>query len=186
MAAGLSSHLRAYYKLKEQVLRHYSPAMRCEICGIGDVRCLSLDHIDGGGLAHRRRMGGSTYRVYASVRNDGFPAGFRVLCMNCQFVERVKLRSGSQYSRWSLNLRLKALQAYSPRLCCDFCGHSREPSLTIDHVDGGGKRHRASISKGRVRGRDIYQWLKTESYPLGFRVLCMNCQVVRYKTKDNM
>lgn len=43
---------------------------------------LAIDHIDGGGTAHRRQVGhGDAF--YKWLRAAGLPAGFRVLCHNC-------------------------------------------------------------------------------------------------------
>jgi hypothetical protein len=54
---------------------------------------------------------------------------------------------------------------------CDCCGETIVEFLTIDHINGGGGKHRKTI-KG---GPHIGVWLKQNDYPLGFRVLCMNC-----------
>ncbi len=48
--------------------------------------------------------------------------------------------------------------------------------LTIDHINGGGNKHRREIGKRNCGGYKIYQWLKRNSYPEGFQVLCFNCQ----------
>ena len=45
--------------------------------------------------------------------------------------------------------------------------------LTIDHINGGGNMHRASIKK---IGWIFYDWLIKNNYPDGYQVLCMNCQ----------
>jgi hypothetical protein len=52
---------------------------------------------------------------------------------------------------------------------CQCCGESGDAFLTIDHIHGGGRKHRKEI---RV---DFYAWLMRNNYPDGFRVLCMNC-----------
>lgn len=53
---------------------------------------------------------------------------------------------------------------------CECCGESNLEFLCIDHVNGGGNKHRDEIGKG-----NLYQWLKKMGYPEGFRVLCHNC-----------
>jgi hypothetical protein len=42
--------------------------------------------------------------------------------------------------------------------------------LTVDHIDGGGSRHRKQIGNGHT-----YRWLKKHNYPSGYQVLCFNC-----------
>jgi hypothetical protein len=52
---------------------------------------------------------------------------------------------------------------------CDCCGEKHIEFLSIDHLKGGGRKHRAEI------GMRIYRWLKKNNYPPGYRVLCHNC-----------
>jgi len=44
--------------LKTDVLRHYGNGeLACVNCGECRLPCLTIDHIDGGGLKHRRQIG---------------------------------------------------------------------------------------------------------------------------------
>lgn len=75
--------------------------------------------------------------------------------------------------RYTRRLKLEVLVAYSgspPRCAC--CGETMIEFLTIDHIEGGGTAQRKQL--GVV---SIYNWLKKNNYPLGYRVLCMNCNV---------
>ena len=57
---------------------------RCACCGETEMIFLSLDHINGGGNADRKQMGANGgHKFYRVLRDRGFPAGFQVLCMNC-------------------------------------------------------------------------------------------------------
>jgi len=55
---------------------------------------------------------------------------------------------------------------------CACCGEPNKEFLAIDHIDGGGNRHRKIIKGG---GRAFYQSLIRDKFPPGFRVLCHNC-----------
>jgi hypothetical protein len=80
---------RKYYTLaKVEVLRHYSnnPYPKCVRCGEVDIRCLTIDHINGGGNRERKETSGR--KVYTWLRNIGFPKGYQTLCMNCQLKKR--------------------------------------------------------------------------------------------------
>jgi len=72
-------------------------------------------------------------------------------------------------------IRLQVLTHYSngetPSCAC--CGETYIEFLAIDHVDGGGTKHRKEIKVNG--GTGFYQWLKQNNYPEGFRVLCHNC-----------
>jgi len=59
---------------------------------------------------------------------------------------------------------------------CATCGEGRIACLTIDHINGGGRRHRQSVGEGTP----FYNWLRDNNYPDGYQVLCMNCQWVKY------
>ncbi len=60
---------------------------------------------------------------------------------------------------------------------CSCCGEQEITFLTIDHVNGGGGRHRKEL-----RAQNFYKWLAKSGYSSGFRVLCMNCNwATRYK-----
>lgn len=52
---------------------------------------------------------------------------------------------------------------------CACCGERHEEFLGIDHIYGGGRQH-----KLRVQNK-LYDWLITNNYPEGFRILCHNC-----------
>jgi len=75
---------------KTHVLEQYGGA-RCNSCGEADLRCLSLDHVNDDGAAHRRKLGISAgLQFYAWLRKNGYPNDppLQVLCMNCQFKKR--------------------------------------------------------------------------------------------------
>jgi hypothetical protein len=54
---------------------------------------LTIDHVDGGGRAHRRKLAGNSKStvgsnvVYRWLQLNNYPAGFRVLCRNCNYAE---------------------------------------------------------------------------------------------------
>lgn len=69
--------------------------------------------------------------------------------------------------------RISALLAYGWSCAC--CGEDRYEFLVIDHVNGGGNKHRNEIGGGHL----IYYWLADNDYPQGFQVLCQNCNSAR-------
>ena len=70
--------------------------------------------------------------------------------------------------------KLAACNAYGgPRCSCPGCYEERIEFLCIDHANGGGNAHRREIKS--VGGGSFYLWLKKRNYPLGYRVLCHNC-----------
>lgn len=81
---------REYTKrIKEEVIGHYSPTLTCAKCGFDDIRALSIDHIDGGGVQHRKEIKRSSGKdFYQWLKSSDYPNNFQVLCMNCQFIKR--------------------------------------------------------------------------------------------------
>lgn len=66
-----------------------------------------------------------------------------------------------------IDLKKEVFNHYGNKCLC--CGENKFEFLTIDHINGGGTKHRKEV------GADIYKWLKRNSYPDGYRVLCFNC-----------
>jgi hypothetical protein len=55
---------------------------------------------------------------------------------------------------------------------CACCGAVEQ--LEVDHIGGGGNRHREEIP-GSVSGAHLYRWLIRQGFPHGFQVLCRSC-----------
>ena len=76
-------HKEQALKLKIEVLSHYAGGLpKCACCDDLHIEFLGIDHIDGGGAKHRKKVGGSG-QVYRWLRKNGYPKGYRVLCNNC-------------------------------------------------------------------------------------------------------
>lgn len=71
------SHSR---KRRMTVIQHYGGV--CECCGENKIEFLALDHKNGDGNIHRRKVG-SGNKMYKWVIDNDFPDMFRVLCHNC-------------------------------------------------------------------------------------------------------
>jgi hypothetical protein len=84
-------------KLKKEVLSHYSgnPPFCVNPYKIHDdlftdIRCLTIDHVNGRGLAHKLREGISGGGMCAWLKRNNYPNGYQVLCMNCQRIKDVE------------------------------------------------------------------------------------------------
>lgn len=77
---------RAYRtSLRQQVQDAYGN--RCKCCGETTPEFLALNHVEGGGAAHRREMNNSVAQLYRSVIREGFPATYQLLCHNCNLAK---------------------------------------------------------------------------------------------------
>lgn len=69
-------------KAREIVLKAYGE--KCACCGENEEAFLSIDHVNGGGTAHRKEIRVSSGKTfYRWLINNNFPDGFQTLCMNC-------------------------------------------------------------------------------------------------------
>ena len=57
---------------------------------------------------------------------------------------------------------------------CDCCGENKLEFLAIDHINGGGTKHKKQLQE---KGSNLYRWLMESNFPEGFRVLCHNCNM---------
>lgn len=73
-----------YQTYRLEALRHYAggePACAC--CRETTVEFLTFDHMNGGGAKHRESLRGKAASFALWLKNNGYPSGYRVLCMNC-------------------------------------------------------------------------------------------------------
>ena len=72
--------------------------------------------------------------------------------------------------------RLHCLNHYSAGIMkCGCCGEGTEQFLTIDHIDG----KRAMGHGQNMNGNRLRRWLIKNGFPLGFQVLCYNCNCAK-------
>jgi len=93
------------------------------------------------------------------------PLPTRTLCQGCA------ARQVGSGRKTLAKLREQVIQAYGgPECVC--CGETERAFLCIDHVRGGGYKHRKEIGTG-----SLYRWLRKNGFPPGFQVLCFNCNM---------
>lgn len=123
---------------------------------------------------------------FASFKSHRSQRRFRSWCKPCEN-ERMKqwrklrpelvVKSSRMYHA---NLRLGALKHYSNgTMTCACCSESEVLFLCLDHINGGGNAHRRSLREPGS-GFHLYRWLKDQGYPLGFQVLCYNCNMAKH------
>lgn len=79
--------------------------------------------------------------------------------------ERVNLKSRLCRRR----LREEVFAAYGG--VCECCREDDLDFLEIDHLLGGGNKHRKELGSNAK----LYGWLRANKYPQEFRILCSNC-----------
>lgn len=89
----------------------------------------------------------------------------KIYWQRTQNIQRVK---GKEYRE---KRRLKVLSYYAKGdVKCACCGETQLEFLSIDHINGGGTKQKKELGT-----RSIYAILIKQNLPLGYRVLCHNC-----------
>ena len=71
-------------ELRLEVLVHYSQSPpSCSCCNEKHLEFLAIDHINGGGNQHLKKLGMRGSRFYSWLRRNHYPHEYRVLCHNC-------------------------------------------------------------------------------------------------------
>jgi len=90
----VSEHREAWNKKqREQAQRIRSEVLtflgnKCVRCGETDIRCLQVDHVNGGGVQELRRIRGATYfrKVFQELKRGS--KAYQCLCANCNWRKR--------------------------------------------------------------------------------------------------
>ena len=88
-AAGRIKEKKVAIKLKDEILAQYGKI--CSCCGESIIEFLTIEHTEGCGNIHRRKLfkynvGG--VHMYRWLKKNNFPKGYIVLCMNCNWAKR--------------------------------------------------------------------------------------------------
>lgn len=165
-------------KLKLEVLMAYG-GCRCSLCLESRPGALVIDHVGGGGNAHRRMVGSGNV-VYRWLKKNGFPAGFRVLCANCnhstisRFNASDHPRAKESRNRY-YRIRLRLIEKLGNK--CEICGVPNPEILSVHHRDGDGGHHR------ELRGLTtaVYADAVSGKYPIErLSCLCHSCHAVHH------
>ncbi len=70
------------------VLVYYSDnELCCNCCSENEYQFLTIDHINGNGSRERRSIKRYGSNFYRWLIDNGFPEGYQILCMNCNFAK---------------------------------------------------------------------------------------------------
>lgn len=156
---------------RSAVIFHYGN--QCIQCGEDDYTKLTIDHINGGGNAHRKEMSSNIidYLYNNLVDKDGY----QVLCYNCNCSKNVIYKD-----KYALRDKKKVIKHYGNE--CLLCHEDRIERLTIDHNNNDGAEQRKNLKC--YTGSRMYRWLIKNNFPnnLGLQVLCYNCNCSKRAT----
>lgn len=78
------TEIRKLYRA--EVLKAYGP--RCNCCGETEEAFLQVDHVNEDGSQHRKIV--NPQDLYRWLSRNDFPAGFQILCANCNHAKSVR------------------------------------------------------------------------------------------------
>ncbi len=111
-------------------------------------------------------------RYYAKHKDDPEKIKRRKEAIKRYLVRhREEIRKKGKVER--LKNRIIVIQEYGGQCAC--CKEKQIEFLCIDHINGGGSKHRRSIPGGH-----FYPWLIKNDFPSGFQVLCSNCNQAKH------
>ena len=87
-----------------------------------------------------------------------------------------KERERARMKTYRDSVKQRVYEAYGGALC-KCCGETNVKFLTVDHANNDGAKHRREI--GQRGGIGVYLWLVENDFPLGFQILCYNCNLGR-------
>lgn len=99
---------------------------------------------------------------------------------------RKRWREGGGVQRWTeKGGRKRYRQRWKERVLdalghqCNRCGFSDERALQVDHINGGGARHKRTLGGDQIA---LYRYVM--SHPYEFQILCANCQWIKRVDKQ--
>lgn len=148
-------------RLKGRWAYHYNKCIKCETTKIRHfAKGLCGRCYDG-----KRRMDGCFKEWYIKNKDKNREKSKKFRTENR---DRLTKRRREIYYQ----TRRKILDMYGG--VCQCCGEKEIKFLCIDHIGGGGKKHREQINK-----ENIYRWLYAREKLSGFQVLCHNCNLAK-------
>ena len=85
-----------------------------------------------------------------------------------------KQRKNERRRAYARKIRVFEHYGGSPPKCA-CCGETHLEFLSLDHINGGGNKHRKEVGFGS----QLYSWLIKNKFPSGFQVLCFNCNCAK-------
>lgn len=175
MYKGSEAH-RAYQRAYSKAY-YWNPENleRCRTNGRAYMKTYGAEHRE-----ERREYSKAYYATAAGKENNlahkkksRAKHGTKIKAWNVEYMRRRRAEKGSlvreQSNRSSVKLRNEMLAAYGNACAC--CGETAPAFLTIDHIHGGGTKHRASLPS-----KNVYAEIRREGFPKDkYRLLCMNC-----------
>jgi hypothetical protein len=173
---------------KINAFKYYSNnnVIKCCKCDCDDIRTLQIDHIENNGATHRKDIGNGN--IYKWLKKNNYPSGYQILCANCNWkkhLNNIKIDKPTNIQKYrqeySKKLKKTVFSHYDKLMCCNRCKTTDIDILTLDHIEGSGKKHMRQIGIKGGGGFAFYSYLRKHKYPqhIKLQILCFNCQFIK-------
>lgn len=165
---------------KTEAMDHYG-GQQCSICPENRIGTLTIDHINGNGAEHRRMSGCSSgKKFYCWLKRNNYPTGFRILCANCNWREKIRVvRLRQQQTKYAIrqrrmkrNIKIKVMSRLGGS--CIICSINDMDVLTVHHTNNNGAEHRRAICDGVSGLAFYYKIIKLDQFD-GLECRCFSC-----------
>jgi len=110
-------------------------------------------------------------KAYGAKRRKLYPDLNKKYCQD--FRDKHPTEAAEQSRKYRVKCKFETIKHYSNgTMQCACCGEKNYEFLGIDHINGGGAKMRRELGHG-----NISRWLRSHNFPLGYRVLCHNCNM---------
>ena len=104
---------------------------------------------------------------------------YRILCANCNWLERPESNSPFHSYSYNRRIRMKAIDKLGGK--CVVCGITNMTILTIDHINNDGAIERIKLDECQIRNKIINSDLKEINK--SYQCLCHTCQLVKERKR---
>jgi hypothetical protein len=156
---------------------------KCSCCMQSIITFLQVDHVSGGGRIHALMLGGSK-SLYKLIKENGYSLDYQILCANCNLG---KYRNYGQCPHVGLVIpdnisvhhklyrdKLRTDVYHKLGSTCICCGETNDLFLTVDHINGGGTRHRKQVGNNE---KILIAVRNMDNPSIDYQLLCMNCNI---------
>ena len=93
---------------------------------------------------------------------------------------KIELKKNFDSLKWQVLIHYSPKGSTEPKCSCPNCPEILPFFMSLDHINGGGSKHRKITGTGRT----YYKWFVNNNYPEGYRTLCHNCNHAREYMPD--
>lgn len=102
--------------------------------------------------------------------------------LSVEYISGKRKQKKEYHQAYTKKMKLEIFGAYCGKTIeCACCGEKELDFLSVDHINGGGNKHRKEVNS---KGNSLYRWIINNKFPPMFQILCYNCNFAKDHTID--